>query len=159
MILHTLYIPFISFAALDRKEHVLLPVWKCIQIVEYLIRYCKLLQSKVVKERPQLLIIVHKWISVCTSFFVFGQLQEHPQLQWQISWFGSDKDMLYIIFTGFSCWFQTCSSWNDPMGEIRGQPVLGHTRPSPSTCFGSKEGFESSLVIAETGKRAWPRVL
>ena len=75
----------------------------------------------------------------------------HPQLERQMSWFGSDKDMLYIIFTGFSCWFQPYNSWNDPMAEIRGQPLLGHCGPSLSACFGSNEGFDSSLVTAETG--------
>ena len=37
------------------------------------------------------------------------------------------------------------------MAEIRGQPVLGHPGPSPPACFGSKEGFESLLITAETG--------
>ena len=69
----------------------------------------------------------------------------------QISWFGLDKDMLYIIFTGSPCWFQPCVSWNDPMGEIGGQPVLGHHGPSLPACFGSNErGFEP-FVTARTG--------
>ena len=44
------------------------------------------------------------------------------------------------------------------MGKIRGHPVLVHPRPSPPTCFGSNEGFESSFVTATTGGRAWPMV-
>ena len=47
---------------------------------------------------------------------------------------------------------------NNPMAEIRGQPFLGHHGPSLSACFGSNEGFESSVVTAETGNRAWPMV-
>ena len=53
--------------------------------------------------------------------------------------------MLYIIFTSFSSWFEPCNCWNDPMAEIRGQPVLGHHGPCPPTCFGSNKGFKSSL--------------
>ena len=67
----------------------------------------------------------------------------HPQLEWPISWFCSDKDMLYIILTNFSCWFQPCDYQNDPMATIRGQPVLGYRRPSPLTCISSNnKGFE-----------------
>lgn len=41
------------------------------------------------------------------------------------------------------------------MAEIRGQPVFGHHEPSPLASFSSNEGFESSVVTAETGGRAW----
>ena len=42
------------------------------------------------------------------------------------------------------------------MAKIKGQPLLGHHRPSLSTYFGSNErGFEP-FVTAETGERAWP---
>ena len=81
-----------------------------------------------------------------------------PQLEQQISQFLCEKVMLYTIFTSFSSWFQQCSSWIDSKAENRGQPVLEHHRPSPPTCFGSNEGFESSFVTAKRGGRAWPRV-
>ena len=85
-------------------------------------------------------------------------VRNHPQLEWQIVWFCLKKDMLYIIFTGFSYWFQQCNSWNDPMADFRGQPLLGHLGPSPTACFGSNDrGFEP-LVTAETGGKARPTV-
>ena len=82
----------------------------------------------------------------------------HPQLERQIGQFLCEKVMLYIIFTSSSSWFQPCTCWNDRKAEIRGQPVLGHSGPSPPACFGSNEGYESSRVTAETGRKAWPRV-
>ena len=43
--------------------------------------------------------------------------------------------------------------------EKDSQPVSGYPGPSPPTSFGSNErGFEP-FVTAETGGRAWPRVL
>ena len=44
------------------------------------------------------------------------------------------------------------------MGEIEGRTVLKHHGPSHPTGFGRNERFESSLVTAETGGRAWPVV-
>ena len=101
--------------------------------------------------------ILKKMQSVFNIWTVLLNSMLHPQLERQISWFGSDKDMLYTIFTGFSCWFQPCNSWNDPMAEIRGQPLLVHRGPSPPACFGSNDrGFEP-FITAETGGRAWPK--
>ena len=38
------------------------------------------------------------------------------------------------------------------MAAIRGQPVLGHPRPSPPACFGSNErGFERLLLPKQAG--------
>ena len=64
----------------------------------------------------------------------------HPQLEQQISQFLCKKVMLYTIFMSFLSWI------HDRKAEIRGQPVLRHLGPSPSACFGSNAGFESSLV-------------
>jgi len=78
-------------------------------------------------------------------------LKVQPQLERQISQFFCKKVMLYTIFTSVSSWFQPCSFWIDSKAKNWGQPVLEHHRPSPPTCFGSNEGFKSSLVTAETG--------
>ena len=69
--------------------------------------------------------------------------------------FSWDKNISYDIFTDFSCWFQPYKFQNDPMAEIRGQPVLGHPWPNPPTCFGSNDGGFEPFVTAKTGRRAW----
>ena len=99
---------------------------------------------------------VKEWWYFKISLFT---LVNDPQLEGQICQFLCEKVMIYTIFMSFSSWIQPCNFWNDRKAEIRGQPVLRHLGPSPSACFGSNEGVESSLVTTKTGGRAWPKVL
>ena len=70
----------------------------------------------------------------------------------------SKKHILYTNFMVFSRWFQLHNFQNDPMADIKGQPVIGHLWPSPPACFGRREGFESSVVAAKLGGRSWTRM-
>ena len=67
------------------------------------------------------------------------------------------KDHVYHFYELFKL-ISAMYLFNDSKAENRGQPVLELYGPSPPSCFGSNEGFESSFITAERGGGAWLRV-
>ena len=82
----------------------------------------------------------------------------HTRLEIDLGWNCMNCCNWYWILCSFFCWFQKCDLQNNLLGENEGQTVLGHHGPSPSTCFGSNDRFESFLVTAKICGRAWPMV-
>jgi len=64
--------------------------------------------------------------------------------------------MLNTIFIRFLSWLQPCNFVNHCKVKSRGQPVFGHLGPSPSAYYGGDKVSQSSVISADTGRRAWP---